>query len=219
MSDDTVSQPEDTVSRAEFANLQEQLKTARAERDRQIFEKSEIVAKANACSKERDDLKEQLASILTERDKIIGDVVADHDKIVADITSQRDGLAMEKAALAASLQGATRRAEEASRRADEAAAEIQRLRGVIDAAPPSDLVAVFWALLSQKTKAAVAWVRGKIPADSPLLPWFDKTVETVTKVGCIAVTLTVDFVRWATPKVIDLSKQGIAKVEEMLAKK
>jgi len=219
MSDDTVSQPEDTVSRAEYATLQEQLKTARAERDRQLFEKSEIVAKANAYAKERDELKEQLASVLTERDQIIGDVVADHDKIVADITSERDHLAKEKAATAASLQDATRRADEASRRADAAAAEIQRLRGIIDAAPPSDLVAVFWALLAEKTKAAVAWVRSKIPPDSPILPWFDKTVETVKTVGCIVIGLTRDFLRWATPKVIELGKQGMAKVEALLAKK
>jgi len=219
MSDDTVSQPEDTVSRAEYATLQEQLKTARAERDRQIFEKSEIVTKANAYAKERDELKEQLASVLVERDRIIGDVVADHDKTIADITSQRDQLAKEKAAIAASLQDATRRADEAARRADEAAAEIQRLRAIVDAAPPRDLFPVLWAILSDKTAAAVGWVRSKIPPDSPILPYFDKTVAAVKTVGCIVVTLAADFIRWAAPKVIQLSKQGIAKIEEMLAKK
>ena len=60
MSEETSSQPEDTVSRSELTNLQEQLKATRMERDRQIFEKSEIVAKANAYAKERDDLRDSL---------------------------------------------------------------------------------------------------------------------------------------------------------------
>lgn len=219
MSDETVSQPEDAVSRAEYESLQEQLKAARTERDRQIFEKSEIVAKANAYAKERDDLKEQLASVLSERDKIIGDIVADHDKIIADVTSERDSLAREKASLSSLFQDATRRADAASSRADEAAAEIARLRGIVDAAPSSDPVEALWAVVSQKTRAAVAWVRAKIPTDSPALPYFDKTVETVTAAGCMAVKLTRDFIAWATPKAIQLSKQGMAKVEELLAKK
>jgi hypothetical protein len=190
MSDDNVAQPEENISRAEYENLQEQLKAARAERDRQIFEKSEIVAKANVYAKERDDLKESLASAAGERDR----------------------LAQEKSAIEASLR-------ETTRRADEAAAEAARLRQALESAPSSDPAEVIWALASDKTRAAVAWVRGKIPADSPLLPYFDKTVETVTKLGCMAVKLSKEFIAWATPKAIELSKKGMTKVEEMLAKK
>jgi uncharacterized protein (DUF3084 family) len=212
MSDESVSQPEEHVSRAEYENLQEQLKTAKAERDRESFEKSEIVARANAFAKERDDLKEQLASVLSERDQVIGDVVAGHDKTVADLTSERDRIANEKAAVAASLQ-------EMTRRANDAAAEIARLRKIVEATPPTDLVAVLLALIAEKTTAAVAWVRSKIPADSPILPWFDKAVRLVTEIGCATVKLTREFLAWATPKAIELSKRGVAKVEELLAKK
>jgi len=219
MSDETVSQPEDGVSRAEYENLQEQLKAAKTERDQQIFEKSQIVAKANAYSQERDQLKEQLASVLSERDQMIGDVVAEHDKALADLASDRDRIAKEKAELAASLEEASRRAEQAARRADEAAAEIARLRHVIETTPSSAPAEVLWNLISEQTKVAVAWVRGKIPADSPILPYFDKTIETVTKVGCMAVKAGKEFIAWATPKVVELTKQGVAKVEEMLAKK
>jgi hypothetical protein len=70
MSEETSSQPEDTVSRSELNNLQEQLKATRMERDRQIFEKSEIVAKANAYAKERDDLRDSLAAMTAERDRL-----------------------------------------------------------------------------------------------------------------------------------------------------
>jgi uncharacterized coiled-coil DUF342 family protein len=219
MSDESLQQPEDAVSRAELENIQEQLRILRAERDRQNFEKAEIVAKANAYAKERDQAKEELASVLSERDQMIGDVVADHEKKIADLISERDRLAQEKASATSLVQSMTRLADDAKRRADEAAGEIVRLRAIIDNTPKQDPVALLLALATEKTKALVAWVRGKIPADSPILPWFDKTVETVTALGCAAVKLTREFIAWATPRVIALSKQGIAKVEELLAKK
>jgi hypothetical protein len=197
MSDESIAPSEEPVSRAELEALQEQLKTIRADRDRQNFERAEIVAKANAYSRERDELKEKLAAAVAERDR----------------------LAQEKASATALVQGLTHRADEAGRRADEAAEEIARLRAVIDNAPSADPAALLAALAAEKTKAGVAWTRSKIPADSPALPWFDKTVEAVTKAGCMALKLTREFIAWATPRVIELSKQGAAKVEELLAKK
>lgn len=219
MSDETVSQPEGSVSRDDYENLLEQLKAVKTERDQQNSERAQIVAKANEYAKERDDLKEQLASVLSERDQMIGDVVADHEKRTADVASQRDQLAHEKAALEASLQDANRRAEEANRQFVASSMEIQRLREALDASPKTDPLDLLLVVLADRTKQAVAWVRGKIPADSPILPYFDKTVETVTKVGCMAIKLTREFIAWATPRVIALSKQGVAKVEELLAKK
>lgn len=219
MSDESIAQPDDNVSRAELESIQEQLRAIRAERDRQNFEKAEIVSKANAYAKERDDLKAELASVLSARDQMIGDVVAEHEKKIADLTSERDRLAQEKAAATSLVQNMTRLADDATRRADEAGEEIARLRAVIANTPKDDPFALLWALASEKTKAGVAWVRSKIPADSPILPWFDKTVETVTVLGCAAVKLTREFIAWATPRVIELSKQGAAKLEELLAKK
>ncbi|MGJ0509818.1 MAG: hypothetical protein ACR652_22380 [Methylocystis sp.] len=219
MSDESPAQPDDNVFRSELENIQEQLRSIRAERDRQNFEKAEIVAKANAYAKERDDLKQELASVLSQRDQMIGDVVADHEKKIADLVSERDRLAQEKASATALIQSMTRLADDAKRRADEADEEIARLRGIIDNTPSADPFELLWAMASEKTRAAVAWVRSKIPADSPILPWYDKTIETVTVIGCAAVKLTREFIAWATPRVIALSKQGVAKVEELLAKK
>ncbi|QGM98395.1 hypothetical protein [Methylocystis parvus] len=219
MSDETVSQPDDGVSRAEYENLQEQLKAVKADRDQQSFEKSQIVAKANDYAKERDELKEELASVLAERDQMIGDVVAEHDKLVADLTSQRDQLAREKGAVETALQEATRKADDANRQFVASSMEIQRLRDALDAKPSTDPFELLLDVLADRTKQGVAWVRNKIPADSPVLPYFDKTVETVTRVGCLAIKLTKEFIAWATPRVIALSKQGMAKVEELLAKK
>lgn len=219
MSDESVAQPEETVSRAEFENLQEQLRAVKAERDRQGFEKAEVVAKANAYAKERDDLKTELASVLSARDQTIGDIVADHEKIAADLTSERDRLLQERNAATALVQSLTRRADDANQRAEAAAEEMARLRQQIADLSSPDPLEVLWTFASEKTRAAVAWVRGKIPADSPVLPYFDKTVDVITRIGCMALKLSKEFIDWATPRVIDLVRQGAAKVEEFLAKK
>lgn len=219
MSDESVAQPEDAVSRAEFENLQEQLRAAKAERDRQSFEKAEVIAKANAYAKERDDVKVELASVLANRDQVIGDIVADHEKIAADLTSERDRLLQERNAATALVQGLTRRADDANQRADAAAEEMARLRREIADLSSPDPLEVLWTFASEKTRAAVAWVRAKIPADSPALPYFDKTVDAVTRIGCITLKLSKELIDWATPRVIELSRQGAAKLEEFLAKK
>lgn len=219
MSDDTAAQPEDSVSRAEFANLQEQLRAVKAERDRQSFEKAEVVAKANAYAKERDELKTELASVLSARDQTIGDIVADHEKIAADLSSERDRLLQERNAATALVQSLTRRADDANQRADAAAEEISRLRQQIVELSSPDPLEVLWTFVSQKTRAAVAWTRARIPADSPALPYFDKTIETVTRIGCLTIKLSLEFIAWAKPRLIELFKEGVAKIEEFLAKK
>ncbi len=197
MSDEAVLQPEDTVSRAEFNNLQEQLKATRVERDHEKFEKSEIVAKANAYAKERDELRAR----------------------VNDAVAERDRLANEKAEASGKLGDAERRAQEAHRRADEALAETARLRHAIETAPSSDPVDVIWTLATQKAKAAHDWTRAKIPADSPALSWFDKGVALSLQVGCTAVKMADAFIRWATPKSIELFNRGKAELATRLEKK
>ncbi|MBG0799683.1 hypothetical protein IYX23_18610 [Methylocystis sp. L43] len=197
MSEETSSQPEDTVSRSELTNLQEQLKATRMERDRQIFEKSEIVAKANAYAKERDDVRDSLAAM----------------------TAERDRLAAENAGASTKALEMSRQLEAANRRADEATAEVVRLRHAIATAPSSDPAVVLWSLISEKTRDGVAWVRGKFPADSPALPWFDKTVSLVTQIGCMAVKAADAFIRWAVPKAIELFNKGKAELEARMEKK
>ncbi len=67
MAEESIFPNEETVSHEEFLNLQEQLKTARAERDRQAFEKAEIVSRANGFARERDDLRDRLAAMAKAR--------------------------------------------------------------------------------------------------------------------------------------------------------
>ena len=79
MADESVSPIEETVSRDEFLNLQEQLKATKAERDRQAFEKAEIVSRANGFARERDELRDRLEAVTAERDRLVAGKAADED--------------------------------------------------------------------------------------------------------------------------------------------
>ncbi|MCX7899661.1 MAG: hypothetical protein N2444_06210 [Methylocystis sp.] len=189
MSDDGVAPTEETVSRAELVNLQEQLKAMRAERDRQAFEKSEIVAKANAYAKERDELRARLDDAMAERDRLAND----------------------RAAAAAEKNEAVKRAEEAAAVAERLKSEVARLQHALDTAPSAEPLTVLWALTTKYVKIAHDWLRAKIPADSAALPWFDKAVAFSLEAGCMAVKLGKEFIAWATPKAIELFNKGKAE--------
>ncbi len=174
--------------------MQEQLKSVAAERDRHAFEKSEIVAKANAISRDRDELRQRLAAATTERDRLAGEA--------AD---------------------AARALAEAGRRAEESAKEISGLRHIIATAPSVEPTEVLWALITERTKTGLAFLRGKIPENHPALAWFDKTVEIATQLGCLAVKGCVALARWTRdtgwPLAKELAAKLMSEVEARLAKK
>ncbi|MGA8169253.1 MAG: hypothetical protein WB816_00210 [Methylocystis sp.] len=78
--------------------------------------------------------------------------------------------------------------------------------------------AMLWRAICLLTRDAVAWTRAKIPADSPVLPWFDRAVEGVTKAGCLAWKWANILVEWATPRVIDLWKRLKSEVAKRASK-
>ncbi len=170
------------------------MKSVAAERDRHAFEKSEIVAKANAISRDRDELRQRLAAATTERDRLAGEA--------AD---------------------AARALAEAGRRAEESAKEISGLRHIIATAPSVEPTEVLWALITERTKTGLAFLRGKIPENHPALAWFDKTVEIATQLGCLAVKGCVALARWTRdtgwPLAKELAAKLMSEVEARLAKK
>jgi hypothetical protein len=197
MAEETVSPNEEAVSREEFLNLQEQLKTARADRDRQAFEKSEIVSRANAFARERDDLRDRLAEMTAER-----------DRLAAEITAQ-----IERAA------SAETRAEETGRRLAESEAETVRLSKTLAEAPSNDPAQALLALLAEKGRSSVAWMRGQIPPDSPLLGYFDKSVDATWVVGGQVVRLSGQAYVWAKPRFINLFQRLVSSVGQETDKK
>jgi hypothetical protein len=181
--------------------LQDQLKSISADRDRQAFEKAEIIEKANSISRERDDFRSRLAAE----------------------TAERERLGSENARLASDIDSTRRSLSEAQRRAEEASAEAANLRKLLEAKPGNDPLVLLWEVVRQKTTAGVAFLRSKIPANHPALPWFDKTVEVLTRLGCLAVRLTVAFAKWlqaeGLPRAKALSQKMLAEIETRLAKK
>ena len=174
--------------------MQEQLKSVAAERDRHAFEKSEIVAKANAISRDRDELRQRLAA-----------ATAEHDRLASEAADAARALA------------------EAGRRAEESAKEISGLRHIIATAPSVEPTEVLWALITERTKTGLAFLRGKIPENHPALAWFDKTVEVATQAGCLAVKGCVALARWTRdtgwPLAKELAGKLMSEVEARLAKK
>lgn len=181
MAEESVSPNEETVSRDEFLNMQEQLKIARAERDRQAFEKAEIVSRANGFARERDDLRDRLAAM----------------------TAERDRLATEKTAEVDRASSAERRAEETARRLTETEVDVARLRQALAELPSNDPAQVLLAVLRDKSQSAISWARAQIPAESPLLWFFDKSIEAATIVGKRAISFSSEVYLWAKPRFIE----------------
>ena len=109
MTEESLSPTRETVFRDEVMALQEQLKIAKTERVREAFEKAEMAYKAQGIARERDELRDNLASM----------------------TVERDHLAFEKAAEADRAESAERREKEANSQLADAEAEVARLQKVL----------------------------------------------------------------------------------------
>lgn len=194
------------------------MKAIAAERDRYAFEKTEVIAKANSATRERDDLRIALAAAGADRDRHAAEksdavskaetIVKERDSLrgrLAATTSERDRLLAEKATI--ELAAASARAESA------------RLRHQIETTPPPDPAKVMYDFASEKTKAGVATLRSYIPPESPALGWFDKAVAVLTEVGCFIVQATGAFLRWAIPELRKLFAYLKGEFESRMAKK
>ncbi|MBY6239710.1 hypothetical protein [Methylosinus sp. Sm6] len=201
---------EETTGGVDGAGLEAQLKEAAADRDRHIADKSKLVAKASALAKELDAARAELASATSERDGLRGELAA--------VSGQRDSLRSERDAAAAQRETALAERDRLAAEAAAATREIQRLNERLAALPKPDPAVVFADLAAEKTKALVAWTRSKIPADSPHLAKFDRTVETLTKGGCIAVKTTRDVYRWSAPRAVEAYAWAKPRALELLAK-
>jgi hypothetical protein len=195
---------DETASAAETAGLDTQLKEITAERDRHAADKLELITKASALSKELDAARAQLATVSAERD---------------DLRRKRDAAVAERDAAAAARDEAAAERDRLVAEAAAASQENARLsEKLASAAGKPDPVEVFIDLATEKTKALVAWTRSKIPADSAALPWFDRTVETTTKAGCIAVKTTRDVSRWLAPRLAEAYGWAKPRALELYAK-
>ncbi|PWB81891.1 MAG: hypothetical protein C3F11_13760 [Methylocystaceae bacterium] len=174
-----------------------------AERDRHAADKIELIVKVNAQSKELDGLYEQLAAVTAEHDSLRLESNA--------IIAERDSLRLQ-------LDSASAERDSAAAATARVAEENERLRNQIASASAPDPAVVIVDFASEKTKALVAKARAAIPADSPALPWFDRTVSALTTAGCVTVEVTRETARWLAPRIKEAYAWAAPRTRELYAK-
>jgi hypothetical protein len=83
------------------------------------------------------------------------------------------------------------------------AAEFARFRDAMARAPVADPWIALGRAGLQIVSNWVAWVRAKIPRDSPLLPWFDRAVELSKATGSLLFRCAQAFFEWAKPHAVN----------------
>ena len=201
-----VSEPHADASAA-LAELQRQLAAVSHERDQLAHERYQLAHERDqlrSAASEKAELLRRLDGLSRERDQLSAQV--------GSLTGERDDHAADRSRLNGELSAAARRAETAEAAHAKVCAELAALT-------QTDPLLQLWTAVSKLTAQGVAWVRGKIPPESPALPWFDKTIETVTALGCFVVTQGWAFIKWATPQVTELAQKLMKEAEARLAKK
>lgn len=191
-------------------------KTA-AEVERQKLEREELLTRLRDVTEQRDKLLAQyeaMALQVDESTREIDDAIlnAQHDAKKAEESEQR---AKKEAERAAEL---SRRLDEERRLRAEIAAELVRFHDAMEHAPVDDPWGVLRRAVSQILCNCVAWVRAKIPPDSPLLPWFDRAVELVKTAGRLVLKWGAALFEWAKPRAIDLWKSLKSEVARRMRK-
>ncbi|HYA80356.1 MAG TPA: hypothetical protein VED87_05455 [Methylocystis sp.] len=201
-----VSEPHADASAA-VAELQRQLAAVSNERDQLANERHQLARERDqlrSAATEKAELLRRLDGLSRERDQLSGRVEV--------LTGERDSHVADRSRLSGELSTAASRAETAEAAFAKVSAELAALS-------QTDPLLQLWTAVSKLTTQGVAWVRGKIPADSPALPWFDKFIATVTQIGCLVVTNGWAFIKWATPQVTALAQKLVKEAEARLAKK
>jgi hypothetical protein len=101
-------------------------------------------------------------------------------------------------------------AKELSRQLDEEqhksaaiAAELASFRDAMERASVEAPWSVLGRAALQIVSNWVAWIRTKIPPDSPLLPWYDRAVELAKTTGSLLFRCGKAFFEWAKPHAVD----------------
>jgi hypothetical protein len=197
----------------------------------------EIVPKADTADMKRDALRALLHDVTAQRDKLLADYEAMAFQ-VDESTREIDNDILQAQEYAKKAEAGEHRAAEEITRANELARQLDEVRrksaniaeefarfryaaehASIERASVENPRAMLWRAISLIACDCVAWMRAKIPPDSPLLPWFDRAIEIATKAGRLAWKWANAFIEWATPRVIDLWRRLKSEVEQRVSKK
>jgi hypothetical protein len=196
----------------------------------------EIIAKAGAADMGLEELRALLRDVTDQRDKLLSQYEAmalqvdestreiDDDILEVQECAKKgeasEHRATQEAARAKELAG---QLDEERRKSADVVEEFARFRVATEQALAEHVSeknprAMLWRAISLLTRDFVAWTRAKIPPDSPMLPWFDRAIESATTAGRLAWKWAKVFVEWATPRVIDLWKRLKSEVTKLMGK-
>jgi hypothetical protein len=176
-----------------------------AEFEHENLKREEILALLRDVTEQRDKLLSQYEAMALQVDdsaREINDAStnAQHSAKKAEESEQR---AVQEAARASQL---LRQLDEERQKRASIATELARYRDAMEHAPVEDPWGVLWRAISQIVRDSVAWVRAKIPPNSPLLPWFDRAVELAKTLGRLALKCGKALFEWAKPRTIQIWK-------------
>jgi hypothetical protein len=190
----------------------------------------------------RDALIALLRSAVEQRDEVIAKYEAmayqvdesTHEIDDAMLEARRKGEQAEKnerhaeeeAALVAKLE---RLLDEERRKNAALAGDFARFRERMAKTPVEDPWGHLWRAMSQIGDDGVVWARAKIPPDSQMLPWFDRTIDGAKKAGRVAgqggcaaydwaKPRAIELYEWARPRAIDGYKWARGEVERRWGK-
>jgi hypothetical protein len=177
-----------------------------------IQQRDEVVAKYEAMAYQVDESTREIDdAMLTARDK-------------AEAAEKSARHAAEEDALVGKLE---RLLDEERGKNASLAADFARYRERMAKTPVEDPWGQLGRAISQIGEDGVVWMRAKIPPDSQMLPWFDKTVDGAKKLGRVACQWSyaaydwakprvIELYRWARPRAIDLWRRGRSEVERRM---
>jgi len=190
---------------------------AAADVEHEKLGREELVALLRKVTEQRDKVLSQYEAMALQVDESVREI----DYCLLDVernakkAEDREHLAEQEAAQIDEL---SRQLDEERRKRAEIAAEFARFRDSMEHTPVEDPWGVLGRAVSQIFGDWVAWARRKIPAESSLLPWFDRAVSLAKTAGRLAWKWAKAFFEWATPRVIDLWKWLKSEVERRMSK-
>ncbi|MEK8095437.1 hypothetical protein WOC76_23545 [Methylocystis sp. IM3] len=169
-----------------------------AEDAHEKLDRDELLTRLRDVTDQRDKLLSQFEAMALQVDESVREI--DDAQLDAQHNAQQAHDSARRAeAEAARAEDLVRQLDEERRRRDELAAEFDRFRETAAHRIEDDPWGLLWAALAQILHDAVAWLRAKLPPDSALLPWFDRTVEGAKTAFRLAVKAMAAFFDWAKP--------------------
>lgn len=188
-----------------------------AEYEHDKLEREQLAARLREVTEQRDKLLSQFEAMALQVDESVREIDeaqldAQHNAKKADDGEHH---AQQETARADQL---SRQLDEERRKKAEIAAEFARFREASERPPVDDPWRQLWCAVSQIVSNWVAWARAKIPPDSALLPWFDRTVLLAKTTGRLGLKWCAAVIEWAKPRISDLLKRLTREAAKRMSK-